>query len=87
MILLFRKDIKIHALRMSDERGLELPNELLGNFPDVPTSLEYLNWDTGKNRVFYRLERHERGIRAVHCEPLREHGARESWVGRRVWGY
>jgi hypothetical protein len=84
MIMLLPRDTKIRALRMSDERGLDLPDEILENFPNVPTSLEYLNWITREKRVLYRLERHGGGIKAVQGEPLRASSAGESWVEGRV---
>ena len=53
---------------MSDSRGLKLPDEILNQFPDIPKSLEYLKWDTGKKAVVYRLERGAGKVRAVECE-------------------
>lgn len=62
---------RIHTLRMSDSRGLKLPDEILNQFPDIPKSLEYLKWDTGKRAVLYRLERGAGKVRAVPCEQQR----------------
>lgn len=90
MINILPKDTQIRALRITDERGLKLKDEVLENFPDLPASLEYLKWDIGEKgeRGFlYRLERVGGRVRAVECEAPRKPRGLKTWVDERVLDY
>ena len=87
MINILPKDTQIRALRITDERGLKLKDEVLENFPDLPASLEYLKWDIGERRFLYRLERVGRRVRAVECEAPRKPRGLKTWVDERVLDY
>ena len=69
MITLLPRNTQIRVLRMSDSRGrLELSDELLGNCPDIPASLEVLKWHIGGNpekEIVYRFERSNDRVRIV----------------------
>lgn len=87
MINILPKDTQIRALRVTDERRLKLPDDLLDNFPEVPASVEYLKWDIGKKEEkgsLYRLERNGGRVKAVECEALRKLGGKTSWVDDRI---
>jgi hypothetical protein len=68
--------------------GLKLPNEVLEDFPDIPKSLEYLQWEIGKHRenfLLYRLVRSEGQIKAVETQPLRiAKGPKELWTEKKI---
>jgi hypothetical protein len=87
IIKVLPKDTQIRALRLSDQRGLTLPEEVLENFPEVPASLEYLKWCIGETGLLYKLERNGGRVRAVECEALRRPHGRENWVEERVLEY
>ena len=63
---------------------MRLSAELLESFPDCPSSLEYLKWDTAEKAVLYRLEREGEKVRAVECEPLRVAIGNGFWTDRKV---
>jgi hypothetical protein len=72
---------------MSDERGLQLPDEILQDLPEIPASLEYLKWDIGERGSLYKLESSGGQVRAVKCDALRKHDDKESWTEGRVLEY
>lgn len=70
MLALLPQSSSIRVLRMSESRGLELPDAVLEHFPAIPERLEFLKWNTGeaetseKEKV-YRLERVGDGVKAA----------------------
>jgi hypothetical protein len=79
---------QLRAIRLSDSRGLPLPEELLESFPEIPSGVEYLRWDTQESKLLYRLERSEGKTKAVRCDPVRGSGvAGELWTESRILDY
>ena len=69
---------------MSDSRGTPLRAEVLEDFARVPSSLEYVKWESRTGSVLYRLEREGERVRAVECEPLRQVEGNGHWTEKRV---
>lgn len=79
---------QLRAIRLSDSRGLPLPEELLESFPEIPSSIEYLRWDTEESKLLYRLERSEGKTKAVRCDPVRASSVTgELWTENRILDY
>jgi hypothetical protein len=60
---------------------------VLDDFPQVPESLEYLEWDAIE-KVLYKLEKSNGKVKAVPCKPLRVkiEGA-PAWTEKRILDY
>lgn len=77
----------IRAVRLYDKRGLALSEELLADLPGVPSSLEYIKWDTSMGTAMYRLERQNGLVRGLECEPVRITSKSWSWTEGRALEY
>ena len=70
ILRLLPKDTQLRALRLQDEAGSALPQQMLEDMSGIPDHLEYLSWEA-KERVLYKIYRDGSKVRAEQCEPLR----------------
>lgn len=81
-------DASISALRLTDLRGLPLPDEFLEDATalNIPENLKYLGWNTGE-LVLYRVEREDGRVRLVKSKAARVLGPETLWTEKRILDY